>query len=317
MTETLLKTLPNGAWPVMLTPFNEDRSIAWDEVDQLTDWLIDNGSAGIFAVALSGEMYDLTEQERLELATRVVARAAGRVPVIASCVASGEASAQARSAADMAATGVDAVVLISSLVAGLDEADAVWRDRVQHILDENPGVDFGIYECPIPYKRLASLDLVKWMAESGRFVFYKDTSHSTATLSARIDVMSGTRLKMYNAQISSLTDSLRAGGAGLSGYAANIYPEHVAWLCENFADAPSEEVVTVQRLLTVAEHVINTRYPTSAKYYLSHSSKLDIRPISRWKPEGIGAHEGQPLIDFAEYFEGLELPGTPRVVQAR
>ncbi|NQX35016.1 dihydrodipicolinate synthase family protein [Herbiconiux sp. VKM Ac-2851] len=310
-------TLPNGAWPVMLTPFNDDRSIAWDEVDQLTDWLIDNGSAGIFTVALSGEMYDLTEEERLDLARRVVARTAGRVPVIASSVSSGDADEQARSAGAMAATGVDAVVLISSLVAGLDETDAIWEERVQHILDENPGVDFGIYECPLPYKRLPSIELVRWMAESGRFVFYKDTSHSVDTLRARIDVMRGTRLKMYNAQISSLTDSLRAGGAGLSGYAANIHPESVSWLCEHFDDAPADQVLTVQRLLTVAEHVINSRYPSSAKYYLSHSSKLRILPVSRWKPEGIGAHEGAPLVEFARYFDSLGLPNAARVAGAR
>ena len=317
MTSPSDTTLPNGAWPVMLTPFHDDRSIDWEEVDELTDWLIDNGAAGIFTVALSGEMYDLTEEERLRMARRVVERSAGRVPVIASSVSAGDADEQAHSAAAMAATGVDAVVLISSLVAALDETDAVWQERVQHILDANPGVDFGIYECPLPYKRLPSLELVRWVAESGRFVFYKDTSHSVVTLSARIEAMKGTRLKMYNAQISSLTESLRAGGAGLSGYAANIHPESVSWLCEHFADAPEDQVVTVQRLLTVAEHVINSRYPSSAKFYLGHSSKLRIRPISRWKPEGIGAHEGAPLVDFADYFESLDLPSAPRVAHAR
>ena len=39
-------TLPDGAWPVMLTPFHEDRSIDWDGLDAYTDWLIELGSAG-------------------------------------------------------------------------------------------------------------------------------------------------------------------------------------------------------------------------------------------------------------------------------
>ena len=43
-------TLPTGAWPVMLTPFNENRSIDWDALDAYTDWLIELGSAGLFAV---------------------------------------------------------------------------------------------------------------------------------------------------------------------------------------------------------------------------------------------------------------------------
>ena len=89
-------TLPTGAWPVMLTPFNENRSIDWVALDAYTDWLIELGSAGLFAVALSSEMYDLSHDERLELSARVVARAAGRVPVVASSAASGSAANRRR-----------------------------------------------------------------------------------------------------------------------------------------------------------------------------------------------------------------------------
>ena len=91
-------TLPTGAWPVMLTPFNENRSIDWVAVDDYTDWLIELGSAGLFAVALSSEMYDLSHDERLELSARVVERAAGRVPVVASSAVSGSAGEQAEEA---------------------------------------------------------------------------------------------------------------------------------------------------------------------------------------------------------------------------
>ena len=96
----------------------------------------------------------------------------------------------------------------------------------------NPGVDFGVYECPLPYKRLPSIDAVRHLAQSGRFSFYKDTSHSLDVMTGRIDVMRGTRLRLYNAAIGSLTPSLRAGASGLSGYAANLYPDLVSWLCD-------------------------------------------------------------------------------------
>jgi 4-hydroxy-tetrahydrodipicolinate synthase len=301
----------------MLTPFRADRSIDWDQVAAYADWLVELGSAGVFTVALSSEMYDLTHDERLELARRVVDRAAGRVPVVASSVSSGSAEEQAFAAGEMAATGVDAVVLISSLVAGLDETEEDWRTTVAVILEANPGVDFGIYECPVPYKRLPSLANVTWMAESGRFTFYKDTSHSIDVMRARLEAIAGSRLKLYDAQISSLTQALHLGASGLSGYAANIYPELVAWLCTHYNAEPNTDAIAVQRILTVAEHSINSRYPTSAKFYLNHSSSLSMEPISRWKPEGIGAHEGQPLIDHAAYIADLQLAGSPRVAGAR
>ncbi|WP_157987712.1 dihydrodipicolinate synthase family protein [Jiangella endophytica] len=317
MHDTASATLPRGAWPVMLTPFHDDRSVDWEQVDAMTDWLVDGGAAGIFTVALSGEMYDLTEDERRALARRVVDRAAGRVPVVASAVASGPVQAQSDSVKAMADTGVDAVVLISSLVAGPADTEERWRDTVATILDANPGVDFGIYECPLPYKRLCPLPTVQWLAQTGRFVFFKDTSHSTDVMRERLEVMSGTRMGLYNAQISSLTASLRLGAAGLSGYAASIYPELVAWLCEHVGDAPEGDVLAVQRLLTVAEHAINSRYPASAKYLLAHSSRLRIRPISRWRPSDISDHEGRPLIDLAEYIDSLGLASGARAEGGR
>jgi len=298
-------TLPTGAWPVMLTPFNENRSIDWGALDAYTDWLIELGSAGLFAVALSSEMYDLSRDERLELSARVVERAAGRVPVVASSAVSGSADEQAHEVRRVAETGVTAVVLISSLVARNDEPESVWLANIDTILSANLGVDFGIYECPLPYKRLPSIDAIRNLARSGRFSFYKDTSHSLDVMTGRIDVMRGTRLRLYNAAIGSLTPSLRAGASGLSGYAANLYPDLVSWLCDNLDDP---RALAVQRLLTVVEHSVNLRYPASAKYLLDRSSRLEFRAISRWKPEVIGDHEGLPLQHLADYVRDLDLP---------
>ena len=290
----------------MLTPLRDDCSIDWDGVDAYTDWLIELGAAGLFTVALSSEMYDLSADEQLALAKRVVERSAGRVPVVASSLGTGEAAAQADRVAAVAETGVDAVVLITSLITPPDAPESAWLDTVAEILDRNPGVDFGIYECPLPFKRLPSIDAVRRLAASDRFTFYKDTSHSLGVMRERIDAMAGSRLRLYNAAIASLVPSIREGAAGLSGYAANVYPELVDWLCRH-AHEDDDDVVAVQRLLTVVEHSINLRYPTSAKYLLDVSSRLRFRARSRWKPERIGPHEGEPLRQLADYLASLRL----------
>ena len=106
-----MSDLPDGAWPVMLTPFSADLSVDWDVLDRYTDWLIAHEAAGLFPVALSGEMYEMPEAERLEVARRVVDRTAGRVPVLASIAEAGTDAEIATAAARLATTGVDAVVL--------------------------------------------------------------------------------------------------------------------------------------------------------------------------------------------------------------
>ncbi|WP_243075446.1 dihydrodipicolinate synthase family protein [Microbacterium sp. SS28] len=308
-------TLPPGAWPVVLTPFREDLSIDVDAVDAYTDWLIELGAAGLFTVSLSSEMYDLSDDEQVALAARVVERAAGRVPVVATATASGEVARQADRVVEMSATGVSAVVLASSLVAPMDARDSEWRRTVEGIMDAAPGVDLGVYECPLPFKRLLPHETVGWLGETDRFTFFKDTSHSLPTMQRRLEALGDSRVSLYNAAIASLRDSVRLGAAGFSGYAANVYPELVDWLCRHAHDDDAD-VETVQRVLTVTEHSINLRYPTSAKYLLDVSSRLSWRARSRWKPERIGDHEGEPLRQLARLIHDLPL-GRARLSPAR
>ena len=73
-----------GIYPVMITPYREDLSIDWQAVDSAVEFYIQQGCTGIFAVCLSSEMFQLSEDERVALAQRVVRAAAGRVSVVAS-----------------------------------------------------------------------------------------------------------------------------------------------------------------------------------------------------------------------------------------
>ncbi|RKX37217.1 MAG: dihydrodipicolinate synthase family protein, partial [Verrucomicrobia bacterium] len=71
-------------WPVMLTPFDEAKEIDWNSLDSLVDWYLEAGAGGLFSVCLSGEMHDLTNDERIGIAAHVVSRVNGKIPVIAS-----------------------------------------------------------------------------------------------------------------------------------------------------------------------------------------------------------------------------------------
>ena len=72
---------------------------------------------GLFAVGQSGEMFALDNRERLALAQRVVDRAAGRVPVVASGTFGGPIAQQAEFIKQMADTGVQAVTVIAGVMA--------------------------------------------------------------------------------------------------------------------------------------------------------------------------------------------------------
>ncbi|MHB0857793.1 MAG: dihydrodipicolinate synthase family protein [Anaerolineae bacterium] len=271
--------LPEGVWPVMLTPFQDDGAIDWGGLDALTDWYIDSGVAGLFSVCLSSEMYALTPRERLDVATRVVARAAGRVPVVASGTFGGPLAEQARDVCAMAATGVDAVVVLTCQLVAEDDPAESWTVQAARLLDFTGEVPLGLYECPVPYKRLLSAEEMAWAAASGRMRFHKDTSCMLGPITSKIEAVAGTGFRFYNANTASLLASLRAGGDGFSGIAANFFPRPYVWLCSHWAREP-ERADRLQRLLSAVQPAVDRLYPLSSKVFLGMAG-LPIRPVCR------------------------------------
>ena len=57
--------------------------------------------------------------------------------------------------------------------------------NAQKIIDAIPNVNFGLYECPYPYKRLLSKEVINWCISTGRFTFLKDTCCDNKLLKER------------------------------------------------------------------------------------------------------------------------------------
>jgi len=259
--------LPDGVWPVMLTPFRDEGAIDWSGLDALVDWYGAQGVSGLFAVCLSSEIYQLTSDEKLALARRVVETVDGRLPIVAGATFGGPIEGQAEFARRMADAGVQAVVILTCQVATKEESDGLWKDRVQRFMDLSDGVPLGLYECPTPYRRLLGGELLGWAAATGRFVFHKDTSCSIPWLKEEIDSVQGTPLGVFNAHAPTLLESLRLGGRGYSGVAANFFPDLFVWLCRNFRDHP-KEAERLQAFFTVSDASVRLQYPAGAKEFL-------------------------------------------------
>ena len=114
--------LPQGFIPVMLTPFLESGAVDYDGLKTLTEFYLSAGSAGLFSTCLSSEMYELSEQERIDVTKTVVDQVAGRVPVVATGTFGGPIAEQAEFVKRIYATGVEAVIIISGLIADENES---------------------------------------------------------------------------------------------------------------------------------------------------------------------------------------------------
>ncbi len=274
---------PGGVWPVMLTPYNEKQEIDYNALKQLVNWYIREGVSGLFAVCQSSEMFYLSLQERIELSKAVVEAAAGRVPVIASGHVSDSFEDQVNEINEIAKTGVDAVILITNRLAREDESDEIWLENCKRLLEKiDPGIPLGFYECPYPYKRLISIENIKWCADTGRFFFLKDTCCDTGEIRKKLKAIEGSNLKLYNANSSTLLESLKDGATGYSGVMANFHPSLYAWLCANYEKISAEDL---SDLLTITSLIERQYYPVNAKYYLKTFENLPMTTMCRVKED--------------------------------
>lgn len=264
---------PMGAWPVMLTPFTQDNQVDWSAYEQLIDFYLASNVTGLFSVCLSSELYCLNETERIDLAKAAVHRAGARVPVIAVGVAldSNNPDDIAESVKKMAETGVDAVVCLTNNFCTKDEDEALWMNRVEQFLEKtDPSIALGIYECPVPYARNISPKALGWLAQTGRFVLTKDTCCQQEDIRAKIANVDGTALSFYNADARTLLDSLRHGGNGYSGIAANFMPQLFSWMCANYAQKP-DVADKLDAFFNESNHAVHQRYMQAAKVYLGRA----------------------------------------------
>ncbi len=264
-----MKTIKDGVWPTMITPFDEDRNIDYRALEALIEWYIQRGVTGLFAVCQSSEMFFLSRAERVALAKACVKIAAGRVEVIASGHVSESLADQAEEAKEMADTGIAAMVLISNRFARAGEASERFVANLEKFLGMvSADIPLGFYECPYPYKKVLTAEETKFCVQTGRFAFLKDTSCTMASMGPKLDLLKGTSFKLFNANAATLLDSLRAGAAGYSGVMTNFHADLYAWLCANWQAKPAlaEEL---QDYLSVASVIERQLYPINAMYSLS------------------------------------------------
>jgi 4-hydroxy-tetrahydrodipicolinate synthase len=258
-----------GFIPVMLTPFTDNGSVDYPALTTLTEFYLKAGAAGLFANCLSSEMYELDATERLKVIRQVVEVAGGDVPVVATGTFGGAIEKQADFVKAVEDQGANAVIIITSLLAGKDEPDSKFNEQADMLLELTGKVPLGFYECPDPYKRLLSAEQLKHFVDTGRVIYHKDTCLDIGQIREKLAATEGHQFGLYDAYMGHAVESLKAGSAGLSCIQGNYFPELVVWLCDNFDNASlATQVDKVQKFFVDNMDVMHNVYPIIAKYYL-------------------------------------------------
>jgi len=259
------KKIQGGVYPVMLTPFKKDGEVDYNSLIKLTKWYEQNGADGLFAICQSSEIFKLSLEEKIKIVKTILANT--NLPVVASGNTQDKLEVQLNELKQIANTGVDAIVLITNRFAKQSENDDILIKNLQKFLDEfNSKIPLGLYECPYPYKRLLSKKVFKYILDTNRFIFLKDTSCDMTIIKERIDLIGKNEFGLYNAHAHTLVESLVYGAKGYSGIHANFSTKLSKYIYTNYNINNEKLKKANQLLLEVDKVAVENGYPVSAKY---------------------------------------------------
>lgn len=135
----LLDETAKGVYVIAVTPFTENGGLDLDSTDRVVDFYLDKGATGLTLLGMMGEAPKLTMAESRELVRRVLARVAGRVPVVAGVSAPG--FAQMRELSDtLMQDGASGVMVAPPSHLRTDNEIVGYYEMVAEILGKTPFV---------------------------------------------------------------------------------------------------------------------------------------------------------------------------------
>lgn len=269
-------SVPDGAWPILLTPFTHDNQVDLDGLDSLIEFYRHVGVPGIFALGQASEVLALTDSERFSIAEQVGQRCQGHMSTVAVGNFGRTLEEQATSLKRIHALGIDVALVGLSLLPSPEGLD----DQLMTLVELTDDVPLGIYELPEPEHRLLSPAQVARIAQTGRFFFMKDTCRQIEPFTAKVKAAQGTPLKLFQANLLVLPPSMVVGSHGFCGWMPIVAPELCAQVID-LAHTPADvRQQAHEKLLDFQAKLVEHGFPASGKYVLTHRG-VNIQPHSR------------------------------------
>lgn len=222
--------MPKGIIAAMVTSMNDDESLNEQEIRNQVNRQIAAGVDAVFCLGTNGEFYIQSFEEKLRVMEIVVEETAGRVPVYAGtgCVSTRDTIALSQRAQ---ALGVDVLSIISPWFAAISQ-----KEIYDHYAAIAHAVELPIvmYNMPARTGNNISPETVAMLADIPNIVGIKDSSGNWENLKAYIDVTQGKEFRVLSGNDSLILPTLKAGGAGGITAVANIYPQTMVSIYQNF-----------------------------------------------------------------------------------
>ena len=260
-----------GSLVALITPMNQDGSINYEQLHDLIDWHIENGTDGIVAVGTTGESATLPVEEHLAVIEATVKHVNKRVPVIAGTGANNTVEAIALSKAAEQA-GADYTL---SVVPYYNKPSQEGIYQHFKAIAEATSIPMIIYNVPGRTVVSMSNDTILRLAEIPNIVGVKEASGNIGNNIELINSVPESFAVLSGDDPTGLPFML-CGGHGVVTVAANVAPKLFADMCRAALEG---DIATARRLNEQLIPIYNTMFcepsPAAPKWGLSLLGKCE------------------------------------------
>ena len=260
-----------GSLVALITPMNQDGSINYEQLHDLIDWHIENGTDGIVAVGTTGESATLPVEEHLAVIEATVKYVNKRVPVIAGTGANNTVEAIALSKAAEQA-GADYTL---SVVPYYNKPSQEGIYQHFKAIAEATSIPMIIYNVPGRTVVSMSNDTILRLAEIPNIVGVKEASGNIGNNIELINSVPEGFAVLSGDDPTGLPFML-CGGHGVVTVAANVAPKLFADMCRAALEG---DIATACRLNEQLIPIYNTMFcepsPAAPKWGLSLLGKCE------------------------------------------
>lgn len=260
-----------GSLVALITPMNQDGSINYEQLHDLIDWHIENGTDGIVAVGTTGESATLPVEEHLAVIEATVKHVNKRIPVIAGTGANNTVEAIALSQAAEQA-GADYTL---SVVPYYNKPSQEGIYQHFKAIAEATSIPMVIYNVPGRTVVSMSNDTILRLAKIPNIVGVKEAS---GKIGSNIELINSVPegFAVLSGDDPTGLPFMLCGGHGVVTVAANVAPKLFADMCRAALEG---DIATARRLNEQLIPIYNTMFcepsPAAPKWGLSLLGKCE------------------------------------------
>ncbi|WP_334072935.1 MULTISPECIES: 4-hydroxy-tetrahydrodipicolinate synthase [Paenibacillus] len=273
----------------MVTPFDSEERIDWEQTGRLMDYLIEEQKSDSLVICgTTGESPTLTDEEKLEMFEFAVKHAAGRCKIIAG-TGSNHTAHSIHLSKQAEKLGVDALLLVAPYY-NKPSQEGLYR----HFESIANATKLPVMLYNVPSRTVISLskETTLRLAQIPNVVATKECASLEQVAGIAAEAPAG--FKVYSGDDSAALPALSVGAYGIVSVASHIVGPEMKEMVHSFLAGRVETAAKLhQKLLPVFKGLFECPNPVAVKFALNElghkvgSVRLPLVPPSEAEAEGI------------------------------